>query len=329
MVLRRVVRRESLVVLLLLVLLGVVLVWQRQNIFDEIRLHTYSPPVAIATLVKDNELTPYAQKLLYVNQPELIANRTTFNKYCPVGSEQTIVLGCYHGKQNGIYLFAVSDPKLNGVEQVTAAHEMLHAAYDRLSSSQRAQVNSWLEDYYQHDLHDPRVLSEIAAYKKTEPNAVVNEMHSVFGTEVASLPPQLEAYYQRYFVNRQIITNYAAAYQQNFTSRETEVSQDDTQLTQLKAAITSDESALQSQAKQLTNQLQALNQLKTAGDADSYNAAVGGYNQAVDSYNRVNTTTQGLVNEYNQLVTTRNSVALQTQNLENELSGQLTPLTQQ
>lgn len=329
MISRHISRRRSLVTLVTVVLVSVILVWQRQNIVDEIRLHTYTPTATISSLVQDDELTPYAKKLLYINQPELISSRKTFNTYCPVGSEQTIVLGCYHAKQNGIYLFAVSDSQLNGVEQVTTAHEMLHAAYDRLSSAERTQVDGWLEDYYQHDLHDPRVLSEIAAYKKTEPNAVVNEMHSVFGTEIVNLPPQLETYYDHYFVNRQRITDYAAAYQQNFTTRETEVTQDDTQLAQLKTTITTNEAALQTQSAQLSTELQNLEQTNAAGDIDSYNVQVPGYNQAVTAYNKLITTTKSLIDQYNQLVATRNSIALQAQNLENELSGTLTPLAQQ
>lgn len=327
--LRRIFRHKLLLGLFLVLVCAAVLLWQQQNITDEIRLHNYHPPSAIRSLVADDELTSYAQKLLYINHPVLITSRTTFNSYCPIGGEQTIVLGCYHGIQNGIYLFAVNDPQLNGVEQVTTAHEMLHAAYDRLSSAERARVNGWLMDYYQHDLHDPLILNEIADYKKTEPNAVVNEMHSVFGTEVANLPPQLEAYYKRYFKNRQVITNYAADYQQSFTTRENEVSQDDSQLAQLKTTINSDEATLQTEETQLAGELQTLNQTQAASNAESYNALVSGYNHAVDAYNALISTTQGLVSQYNQQVVTRNSVALETQNLENELSGTMTPLAQQ
>jgi hypothetical protein len=320
-------RSLALVVCALTIVAGVF--GQRQNIYDHIRLLTYKPPLAVSKLVAQDGLTADGKKLLYINHPQLISSRTTFNSHCPAGSEETVVLGCYHSLEDGIYVYVVSDPTLSGVEQVTAAHEMLHAAYDRLSSSERTQVDGWLEDYYQHDLHDPVILNQIAAYKKSEPRDVVNEMHSVFGTEVATLSPQLESYYKRYFINRQTITTYYADYQQNFTIRQQQVSQDDTTLAQLKSTITANEATLKTNATELSNELQSLNQSQDSGDTASYNAGVPEYNQSVDSYNALVTTTESLVSQYNLLVGTRNALALQTQELENELTGSLTPLAQQ
>ena len=34
-------------------------------------------------------------------------------------SEKTIILGCYHSDQEGIFVYNVTDPRLSGVEQVT------------------------------------------------------------------------------------------------------------------------------------------------------------------------------------------------------------------
>src|SRR5262249_17898052 len=122
------------------------------------------------------------------NHPE-IDTKNNFSSNCPNnGGEKTVILGCYHPDQNGIFVLGVSDPRLDGVMQVTAAHEMLHAEYDRLNSKDRSYVNGLLMDYYEHDLHDQRIQDVIAAYKLSEPNDVVNEMHAVFGTEIAKLP---------------------------------------------------------------------------------------------------------------------------------------------
>jgi hypothetical protein len=318
-----------LVIVLAVIAIVATVFWQQQNIFDEIRLYHYHPPVAIANLAQEDTFTPYAKTLLYINHPLLLTSHKTFSEYCPNGGDQTIVLGCYHGVQNGIFIYAVSDPQLNGVEQVTVAHEMLHAAYDRLSASKRNQVNGWVENYYQHDEHNPRILAEIAGYKATEPGGVLNEMHSVFGTEVANLPAPLANYYRQYFTNRQTIVNYANNYEQTFTTREAVVSQDDAQLAKLKPMIIANEAQLQSQAQSLSTQLSSLNQLEAGSDLAAYNAAVPGYNAGIVAYNNLLTTTKNLITQYNQLVTTANAAALQAQNLQNELSGQLTALSQQ
>lgn len=315
------------VIFLLLVVTAVVgAVLDKQNIVDWWRLRGYQPPVAITTLASQDTMTPYALKVFEVNHPQ-IENKTTFNVECPNdGGEQTIVLGCYHSNQDGIFLLSVDDPLLNGVQQVTAAHEMLHAAYDRLSTSERNYVDGMLLNYFNHDLHDPRILATMAAYKKTEPNAVVNEMHSVFGTEIANLPAPLEQYYTRYFTDRQQITNYAAMYETEFTTRQNTVTTDDSQLTTMKNQINSLETKLGSDLSAVSATQDQLNDLKSGNNIPAYNAAIPGYNQQVNSYNAEVDQLKTLIANYNTLVATRNSVALEEDQLSNELNSSVTTI---
>ncbi|HVC36143.1 MAG TPA: hypothetical protein VNE40_01695 [Candidatus Dormibacteraeota bacterium] len=296
-------------------------VFNRQNLEDWWRLRSYHPPLAIVNLATSDQLTAYARKVFYVNAPA-IDNKTTFNQLCPNnGGEQTIVLGCYHSNQQGIYLLNVSDPRLNGVEQVTAAHEMLHAAYDRLNSQQKKQVDDWLWSYFNHGLSDQRIKKTMAAYKHSEPNDLVNEMHSVFGTEVANLPPQLENYYKRYFENRSQIVAYANSYQAAFTSLQSQVQQDDQRLTSLQSVISVDENDLKAKQAQLDTQRQTLETLRASNNFAAYNAAVPGYNAMVAAYNNQVATIKVLIDRYNLLVNARNAIALEEQQLNNELSS--------
>ncbi len=292
----------------------------RQNLFDWWRLRNYQAPAAIAQLADQDTMTNYGRKVFYVNEP-VVSSKGDFGDSCPNnGGEQTIVLGCYHGGQSGIFLLGVSDSRLDGVEQVTAGHEMLHAAYDRLSTSERNRVDAMLEDYYKHQLHDDRILKTIDAYKKSEPNDVVNEMHSVFGTEIANLPAPLEQYYKKYFGNRAQVAAYAAQYQAEFTSRKAIIAQDDSQLADLKTRIDSGQADLKDKQAQITTQQRNLNSLRNS-DVPAYNAGVPAYNALVDSYNAEVQRVQRLIDQYNQLVTSRNAVALE----EDQLVKELTP----
>jgi hypothetical protein len=293
---------------------------KRDFIYDWWRLHNYNPSVDISQLATQTTMTPDGRKLFYVNHPKL-EKSTAFNKDCPPGSEHTIVLGCYHPVEDGIFLYTVNDPQLSGVEQVTAAHEMLHAAYDRLSKSERTYVDGLLENYYKTDLHDPTILAEIAAYKKSEPNAVVNEMHSVFGTEVSNLPKPLEAYYKRYFTDRKKIAAYAAAYRSAFSEREAKVKQYDVQLSTMKATINTDEASLTAQLQKLHSDKNQLDADKSSGNIAAYNAAVPEYNAEVDAYNTLAETVRGLIPQYNQIVSRRNAIALEENHLVQELSS--------
>ncbi len=300
----------------------------RQNVLDWAQLRNYSAPPSIASLADQDTMTAAGRRIFYVNHPA-IQDRSIFFTQCPTGgSEKTIVLGCYHGNQRGIFLLSVADPRLNGVTQVTAAHEMLHAAYDRLSRQDRVKVDAQLQDFYHHDLHDQRILDTIEAYKQSEPNDVVNEMHSVFGTEVASLPPQLEHYYTRYFANRHLVANYAAQYQAEFTSRQTTVTQDDARLSQLKTQIETAEADLKTKQATIHTQQSRLLQLRDSGDVSSYNAGIPAYNNLIDGYNDEVRASKDLIDQYNQLVTQRNAIAFEEDQLINALSAGDAPLKQ-
>ncbi|MBI3624095.1 hypothetical protein HY218_00520 [Candidatus Saccharibacteria bacterium] len=297
--------------------LGLVLTswFYRWPLYDWLQLRNYTPNPAIILVADQTSMKVQARHFFYLNHPQIQPN-PAFSASCPNnGGEQTIVLGCYQSHETGIFLYKVTDAKLNGVIQVTAAHETLHAIYERLSSRDKKYVNGLLEDYFEHQLHDNRILKTLAAYKKSEPNDVLNEMHSIFGTEVVDLPPALENYYQRYFTNRKQIAAYAQHYQNAFVSRQDQVMADDAKLKVLKQRIESLERSLQSQYETLTGDKKHLDTLLASNQVAAYNSAVPSYNQAVNTYNRDVATARQLIDEYNKLVKERNDVALE----ENEL----------
>ena len=112
--------------------------------------------------------------------------------------------GCYDPSANTIYIRSMTS-ELHGVEVVTAAHEMLHAAYGKLDSPQLAQANTQIEEYYK-GLTDPDLTGRMAYYEKTEPGAKDNELNSIIGTEQIAIPDSFENYYDGYFSDRSIVT---------------------------------------------------------------------------------------------------------------------------
>jgi hypothetical protein len=296
-------------------------VLNHQKVYDWWHLRGYTPPTAIKNLAAQDTMNDYAKRIFYVNEP-IIEAKSAFSEKCPAdGGEKTIVLGCYHSDQAGIFILNVDDPRLDGVEEVTAAHEMLHAAYDRLSKSERGHVDAMLQDFYDNGLTDERIKSTINSYKTTEPDDLVNEMHSIFGTEVANLPAPLEAYYKKYFTDRQQIAAFAAKYQSEFTSRKAQVAQYDAQLAGMKTQINNLEADLNAKQAQIDAEQSRLNSLRSSGDIDGYNAGVPGYNYLIDQYNAEVAQVKDLINQYNSLVETRNAVALEEGQLVKELSG--------
>ena len=177
---------------------------QRQAFFDEFRLHGYVASSDISQLATDTSMLPSMRRLFYIYHPEL-QEKVAFNSSCR-DNEQTIVLGCYVDTR-GIYLLNVTDSRLTGVEQVTAAHETLHAAYARLSQNEQKKVDAMTMSYYA-TVTDQRLKDTIELYKKQDTRIVPNELHSILGTEVRTLPGDLEQYYKRYFADRSKVVSF-------------------------------------------------------------------------------------------------------------------------
>lgn len=321
--------RPSFVVIAVLLGIGLagLILLNRQAVYDWLRLRNYTPPAAIAQLAAADGLTDSARHVFYVNHPA-IEGKSAFAQSCPNGNKETAVLGCYVPAQRGIYVLSVSDPRLKGIEEVTAAHEMLHAAYDRLSSDDKKQVNGWLQEYYD-SLTDQTIKDQIDSYKKTEPNDLVNEMHSIFGSEVVSLPPSLEHYYSRYFTDRAKVTGYYTAYQAEFTTRQNQIKQDDVELKQLKSQIQTEESDLKTKQAQLAAQQQTLENERARGNASAYNAGVPTYNALVESYNAEVQNLRALLSQYNTLVAARNALVLEEQQLVQDISSNVSTVNSQ
>jgi hypothetical protein len=300
---------------------------QLQTLADWWKLRGYTAPADIVQLANDTAMTSTARHLYYLNHPA-VEDKSSFAKVCPSDGEKSIVLGCYKGGENGIYILSVTDKRLHGVEQVTAAHEMLHGAYERLGKSGKAHVDKLLQDYYRHGLRDQRIKDILKDYESSEPGQQLNEMHSIFGTEISKLPPELEDYYKQYFTDRGKIAAFAADYQAAFTDRQATVKKDDAQLAAWKKAINADESALETQQAELQRRQAQLNGYKTSHDASAYNAAVPGYNAKVDDFNTLLDETKSLIGQYNQLVKARNAIAVEATQLQDALSGSLSPISQ-
>lgn len=300
---------------LLVFLLGIGMLaigWmQRYEIYDWWRLQDYVPPAEIVQLADETTATDYGRRLFYVHRPQL-NDEISFRQNCTV-TEASIVLGCYVSSE-GIYLFNVQDERLAGVKQVTAAHEMLHAAYDRLGVRERRLIDGLTQQVFSQ-LSDERIKQSVEAYRQRDPGVVPNELHSILATEVAELPAELESHYSRYFSNRQKIVQYSQAYEAAFQERRDQVAAYDQELEQLKAQIDRATAELDSREASLRAGRAQLDSLLGARRYEEYNAAVPGFNAQVRSYNSLVASTQQLIGRYNSIVEARNSIALE----ENEL----------
>jgi len=280
-----------------------------QNIIDWWRLRDYEPTARIVSVADRTNMSDLGRKLFYVHDPELL-DKNNFQLRCTVG-ESTIVLGCYVSNQR-IYLFDVQEVRLDGVIEVTAAHEMLHAGYDRLDLNERDRVDKLLQEAYDR-IDSQRLRGIIENYRQRDPSIVNNELHSILGTEYRDLPRDLEEHYSKYFVDRLPVVALAEAYADEFEKREAQIVDFDIQLSKLNGEITRIQAELTLQNTALQNARQKIETLKS--DPESYNRSVTIYNIDVGKYNQDVAKVKTLVDQYNTLVVERNKIAVEEREL--------------
>lgn len=282
-------------------------VLNHQILIDRWHIQNFTPSERVAELAATTTMNDYGRNLFYASQPEL-AGKDTFSRFCRGGGtgEATIVLGCYALQR--IYIFDVTDARLDGVEEVTAAHEMLHAAYERMSSYEKRQLDNLLEPQTKQ-LHDQRIIDLINLYKREEPDQLYNEIHSILGTESRELSPELEVYYQKYFTDRKKVVAFSEQYEAVLSASKKRITVLDGQLAALKTQINAYNDTLGTQQAELTTTYTHLSSLRAEGRLAEYNAAVPDYNNQVRNYNTLIELTKGLIGKYNTLVAERNQEA--------------------
>lgn len=304
------------------VVLAAVVVLNFQGVYDWYRLRNYTAPAEIAQLAEVTAMTEEGKKLFFVNHPELIKDKATFRANCQT-AEQSIVLGCYVS-QLGIYIYDVEDERLAGIEEVTAAHEMLHVGYERLSDSERIRIDALTEQAFQ-TVKSKRIQQAVEQYRQADATVVPNELHSIMGTEVATLPAELEVYYQRYFSDRAKVVALANSYENAFAEREARIASLDSQLEVLEQTIQSNQQAIDGLEVDLTAQRTRLDRLLEQDAVNEYNAGVASYNSDVRRYNELVETTSSAIDRYNALVAERNAVTLEERELYDSLDSRTIP----
>jgi uncharacterized protein YukE len=250
-----------------------------------------------------------------------VDDKDKFRSRCPVERyEEANVLGCYSARK--IYVLKVDEPKLKGVEEVTAAHELLHAKFERMSGDEKDEVKKLLT-VVRSKITDTDITRLIESYSKElgEGEDLFNEMFAIYGTQVQDVGSELESIYSEYFEKREDIVASYSSYNSQFKEIEETVRSYDERLAKLKSEKESLERNLESQSNELTREKAELDQTQNSDSQEEYQRAVNQYNLKVEEYNSSVERIRLLVNEFNQLVETRNAEALSARDLADKLNA--------
>jgi hypothetical protein len=288
-----------------------------QDLEDWRKLLEYQPSTEIAKLATNTTMTDIARRLFYVNQPT-IENRKSALNLCK-STEHTVVLGCYVPSK-GIFLQAVTEPRLQGVMEVTAAHEMLHVAYQRMSLFEQTQIGKQLQAVLSK-LDNPRIIKLVQTYSDQDPKSVNNELHSILGTEVQNLSPELEAHYRQYFTDRSTLVALSERYEGVFTALRDKARSLTQQLETRKSALAQLTAQVKQEAETVESERANLQTTIVANPQSDYSFRVSAFNSRVQNYNQLVAQLKEQSEAYNQMVVVHNSLALEEKSLVESLEN--------
>ena len=209
----------------------------RQEISDHIAGMNFDMSQRVSELTTDLELTESGRRIFLATHPTVDGSQH-FNEQCADvdHSEQGHVLGCYTSDR--IHLYDVTDERVSGVVEITAAHELLHAAFHRLGEGDRSLLAARLRDVYDELAPTHTALRErMSVYEHLSDSAFANELHSVLGTEVRDLPEWLEEHYAQWFANRSALIDDFETYLTVFNDLQSQVDALQTEMAALREDV--------------------------------------------------------------------------------------------
>jgi hypothetical protein len=208
-------------------------------------------PDDVAAIAAATGMSEEGELIYRASTPE-VEDDDDFNEHCSI--EGGAVLGCYY--EGNVYVYAVTDERLAGTVEVTAAHEMLHAAYERLSPDERDRIDALVDEAIAAIPDDDPTFDDLELYPAAQH---ADEWHSRLGTEFAELSPALEEHFARYFDDR-------------------------AKVVELHVQATALFNELRAQIEALVEEIDALDPVLDARIA-KFEAAIDRYNADVDSFN--------------------------------------------
>ncbi len=316
---------RALVTLLAIPVMGVLAYLYGGVAIDAVKAAQYTPTSQLQTAEQRIALTARGQQIFYATAPA-IQDKAEFNASCQSAERTAAILGCYY--QDRIYLYNIQNAELDGTLEVTAAHEMLHAAYHRLNYFERQRIDAMVEQQYQRVKDQPEISQLMQYYAKSEPGAELDELHSILGTTISDISPELEQYYARYFTDRAGIVALNAKYTAVFSDLSRQADELQTQIDAESAALKTTLATYEADLEQLNLDIESFNARAGGGGFTSqseFSVALAGVQRRVSAMNARQSALNTQINAYNDMVERLNKIAVHVHTLNQSINGVSAP----
>ncbi len=180
-------------------------VLQSSWLMDTLKGWGYEPAEKVVAIESDLQLAAAGRRIFAATRPTVEGSRE-FNEHCDSHDAEISLLGCYIDGR--IYIYEIELAQLAPANKVTAAHELLHAVWERMGESERRQVSGWLDQVYNE--RREWFEGELEVYDAEDRR---EEIYARAGTKLADLPDELENHYAKYFQNRAVIVQFYQDYE--------------------------------------------------------------------------------------------------------------------
>ena len=302
---------------LILIVVIFTIITNYQTVSDFLRGMFYTPSSEMIQVREDLNLTPKGELIFNASRPEF-NNEENFNENCYSFDENEAILGCYRDQR--IFVYKITAPELSGILELTTAHELLHAVYERMSIKEKNELRSLLEKVYQENL--ATLKEEIDIYNIDKQ---LEEIYVRAGTEIKDLPEELEKHYAEVFNDQDKITTFYESYIKVFREIEAEIKALEAEMATLNAQIDAKSAEYENGVIDLNREIDGFNNCaNTAGcfnsDYEFYvrrSELVGRQNWLQALYDEI----EILINQYNFNVAKYNNNVIRNNNLQNIINS--------
>lgn len=297
--------------------IAIVVVWRWEWIYDWYRGISYQPSAEMATIRTKLKLTGQGEFIFNAAQPEL-NDAADFNENCRQDETEVAVLGCY--TLGNIYVYDIKDTRLDGIRELTAAHELLHAFWAKMDNGERERLQPILNQVYKNNL--AILKDDIETYAESER---LEEIFVRAGTEIKELPVELEEIYARVFENQDAVVDFYDNYSAVFREMKTRLENLADELESLKSQIDEKIHEYEVGVANLEKDIINFNSCAETVGCFQSNAEFYAQRNALiareSTLNVLNDEVNVLIDNYNDKVNEYNSNALESRRLQNIINS--------
>lgn len=307
-----------------LLVVAAIAILNRQYIYDQMQVYAYTPSSEIQSIVNKSALSETGKFYLFASHAS-IDSASEFNANCQRQEVGNAILGCYSNRN--IYIYDVNNSTLEGIKEVTAVHEMLHATWDRLSESDIERISVMLEAAYELN-KTPELVDRMSYYSRNEAGQRSNELHSIVGTEMKNIGSDLEEYYSKYFTDRSKVISLFEKYNSIFEELSNKSDSLYSELKDLSDRVSILSTEYEINVAKLSNDIKKYNEDAESGNFNSISELNSRRNELINRSNAIESdrvTINNMIDEYQTKYKQYQELIIQNQSLNNSIDSHVEP----